>query len=214
MWNKIIEAINGVWPSIQVIFKQGDLLKATLEEIQKTKDELDNKPKKALELIKFLNNKNRQELEELEIIDRTETILEIRKVITKKNLMKQLEEKCENMSITITRFMVKFENLRQRSLPNILVINEKLMPQEDYNKKIKEYAKEQVEKVGGGQGIPTRKVLLRSFEDLFYLQHEIRHLFVIKPTFSKYTEAYENFRKLKKIQIPSEKDWQSLTNLL
>ena len=82
--------------------------------------------------------------------------------------MKQLEEKCENMNITITRFMVKFENLRQRSLPNILVINEKLMPWVDYNKKIREYAKEQVEK-SGGQGTPTRKVLLRSFEDLFYL---------------------------------------------
>ena len=97
-------------------------------------------------MIKFLNSKNKQELEEIEITDKTETILEIRKVISKKNLMKQLEEKCENMNIAITKFMVKFENLRQRGLPNILVINDKLMPQEDYNKKIKDYAKEQVDK--------------------------------------------------------------------
>ena len=82
--------------------------------------------------------------------------------------MKHIEDKCENMNIAITRFMVKFENLRQRSLPNILVINDKLMPQEDYNKNIREYVKEQVEKTGG-QGTPTRKVLLRSFKDLFYL---------------------------------------------
>ena len=92
-------------------------------------------------MIKFLNKKNKQELEELQITDKTETILKIRKVITKKNLMKQLEEKCENMNITITKFMVKFENLRQRIFPNILVINEKLMLQEDYSKNIREYAK-------------------------------------------------------------------------
>ena len=44
LWNKIIEAINDVWPSIQVIFEQRDLLKATLAEIHKTKDELGTKP--------------------------------------------------------------------------------------------------------------------------------------------------------------------------
>ena len=95
----------------------------TQVEIQKTKKELGNKPEQSLELIKFLN---RQKLEEIEITDRTETILEIRKVITKKNLMKKLEEKCENMNIAITRFIVKFENLRQISLPTILVIMKNL----------------------------------------------------------------------------------------
>lgn len=168
LWNKIIEAINDVWRSIQVIFEQRDLLKVVLAEIQKTNDELDIKIEQAIELIKFLNRKNYQEIEELYITDRNETILEIRKVSTKKNLMKQLEEKCENMNIAITKFMVKFENLRQISLPRILVINDKLMPQEDYNKNIREFAKEKVKKTGG-QGTPIGKVLLGSFEDLFYL---------------------------------------------
>ena len=63
-----------------------------------------------------------------------------------------------------------------------------------------------------GQGIPTRKVLLRSFEDLFYLQHGITHSFFIKPTFSRYTEAGEKFRRLKRIQIPNDEAWKSLTN--
>ena len=80
-----------------MIYEQRDLLKATQEGIQKTKDELGNKPEQAIELIKFLNNKNRQELEEIQITDRIETILEIRKFLSNKNLMKQLEEKCENM---------------------------------------------------------------------------------------------------------------------
>ena len=33
LWNKIIETINDVSPSIQVIFEQRDLIKATLAEI-------------------------------------------------------------------------------------------------------------------------------------------------------------------------------------
>ena len=64
--------------------------------------------------------------------------------------------------------MVTFEILRQRGLPNILVINDKIMPQEDYNKKIRDHTKEQVDKIEG-QGISTGKVLHKSFEDLFYL---------------------------------------------
>ena len=101
-----------------------------------------DKPEQASRLITFLNNKNRHEFEELKINDRTATILEIRKVTTKKNLMKQLEEKCENMNTAITRFMVKFTNLRQKRLLEIMVINDKLMPQNDYDKKIRDFSKE------------------------------------------------------------------------
>lgn len=110
--------------------------------------------------------------------------------------MRQLEEKCEGTNTTITKFMVKFTNLTQKGLPDIMVVNDKLMPQNYYDKKIREYAKEQVNKPIG-QGIPTGKVLLKFFEDLFYLQYEIKHLFVIKPTFARYTKTDENFRKLK-----------------
>ena len=93
LWANIIEAVNDIWPSIQVIYEQKYLVKSTRESIQKIKEELGKKPKEALEIIKFLNSKNRQELEEIGIDDRTKTILEVRKVISKKNLMIQLEEK-------------------------------------------------------------------------------------------------------------------------
>ena len=127
--------------------------------------------------------------------------------------MRQLEEKCEFMITTITGFLVKFTNLRQKGLPDIMVLNDKLMPQNYYDKKIRYFAKEHVNKPSG-PGIPTGKVLLKNFEDLFYLQHEIKHLFVIKPMFAKYTEADENFRKLKNLQIPKNEEWQAFTDLL
>ena len=77
LWSKIIESINDVWPSIHVIYEKKDLLQAAQEEIQKTRDELGAKPEQALEIIKFLNSKNKKELEEIEITGRTKTILEI-----------------------------------------------------------------------------------------------------------------------------------------
>ena len=141
IWNNVIEAIHDVWPSIQVIFERRELLLKSQEEIQKTQSELADKPEQALKLITFLNSKNKQELEELKVTDRTETILEIRKVTTKKNLMRQLEEKCESMNTAITRFMVKFTNLRKKGLPEIMVINDKLMLQNDYDNNIREFAK-------------------------------------------------------------------------
>ena len=38
-------------------------------------------------IIRFLNSKNRYELDDLGVDDRTETILEVKKVLTKKNLV-------------------------------------------------------------------------------------------------------------------------------
>ena len=127
--------------------------------------------------------------------------------------MKNLEEKCEAMNLAITRFMVKYTNLRQKGLPDIHVFNEKIMPQKDYDKKIREFSKEQVNKPPA-QGTPTGKFLLRYFEDLFFLQHEIKHLFVIKPTFARYAEADENFRKLKNVQITKAEEWHTFTELI
>jgi len=51
-------------------------------------------------------------LQELGIADRTRTIVEVKNKITKRNLMMQLEEKCQIMELKIAKFMVKFDALR------------------------------------------------------------------------------------------------------
>ena len=133
-------------------------------------------PEEATRIIHFLNSKNKYELQELEIPDRTCTILEVRKVLTKRNLMLNLEDKCQTMQLAIDRFMVKFEILRQKGLPIPLVINDKLMPQEVYNRKIKEIARDQV-KTSSMKGIPTGKVLYQKFENLFYLLLSLQYFY-------------------------------------
>ncbi len=56
--------------------------------------------------------------------------------------MLNLEDKCQNMQLVVDKFMAKFELLKEKGLPNPLVINDKLMTHEDYNKKIREVARE------------------------------------------------------------------------
>ena len=127
--------------------------------------------------------------------------------------MAQLEEKSQNMEISITRFMVKFDVLRQKVLPNPLVINEKLMKHEDYDNKIREVANEQA-KNSSMKGIPTGKVLYQTIENIFDLQHEVKHLFINKPTFAKYRESDEIFRRMVKIKLPDAEARENLCDLL
>lgn len=165
-----------------------------------------------------MNSKNRYELEELNINDRIGIIIEVRRVLTKRNLMHKLEDKFQTMQLSIDIFKFKFDTLIQKRLPSPLLINDKLMTQEDYDKKLREVAKNQVKNVAihntSKHRMPSSKVLYQALWNLFYLQHEVKHLFVNKPTFAKYIEADEVFRKFKKNQLPNEERWKQLTNLL
>lgn len=62
--------------------------------------------------------------------------------------------------------------------------------------------------------MPTRKFLYNTFENLFFLQHEIKHLFITKLNFSKYTKANEIYRRLMNVKLPEVEWWESITNLL
>ena len=110
-------------------------------------------------------------------------------MISKRNLMTQLEDKCQTMELAVNKFMNNFDVLRQKVLPNPLVINDKPMRHEYYDKKMREVSKE-TSNSSSMKGVRTGKVLLQTLENFFYLQHEVNHLFVNKPTFSKYIEAY------------------------
>ena len=85
----------------------------------------------------------------------------------------------QKKELAVNRFMNKFDVLSQKGLPNPLVTNEKLMRHEDYVKKISEVAKD-TSNISSMKGVPTGKVLLHILEKLFYLQHEVNHLFVNK----------------------------------
>ena len=139
LWANIIQSINDVWPSIQVIFEQIHLVKAAQEEIQRTRGKLGKMPKEASRLIHFLNTRKKEQLEEIGINDMTETILEIKRVLTKKTLMQNLERRCHDMRAKINAFMGKFHIFQNKGLPSPLVISERLMRQKDYVEKLNNY---------------------------------------------------------------------------
>ena len=98
-------------------FEQIGLIKVATKAIQKIKEELGDMPEDATKLIHFLNSKKKYELQELDIEDRTEKNLEVRKVLSKRNLMINLDDKCQNMQVTVDRFMTNFKFQERNGYP-------------------------------------------------------------------------------------------------
>ena len=121
---------------MQIMFEQHELVLRSRHAIDMTKGELGDTPTEANEIIRFLNSKTKEELESLEIEDRTENILEVKKVLTKRGLMLHLEERSQNMDSRVQIFFSKIEALQKKGLPSLMVLNDKLMTPFDYKKKI------------------------------------------------------------------------------
>jgi len=56
------------------------------------------------------------------------------------------------------------------------------------------------------RGVATPRVVLNALRDTLFILDEIRHIFPVKPTFTKYIEMDEIYRRLTKISIP-DKCW-------
>ena len=82
----------------------------------------------------------------------------------------------------INYFMEKFPILQNKRLPSPLVINDRLMKHIDYVDKFNKYAENQASwstSASGIKALPTGPVLYDSLENLFYIEHEVKHLFTI-----------------------------------
>jgi hypothetical protein len=134
------------------------LVQRRKQAIEKIRVELGDRPTQN-DIIKFLNSKTREELEELKIEDRIETILEVKRVLTKRGLMLQLEEKVHIMDQGVQRFFSKIEALQKKGLPGLKVINDKLMTLPDYKKRLSEVSKDS-SKFASIQGSITGKAFL------------------------------------------------------
>jgi hypothetical protein len=149
----------------------------------------------------------------LEIEDRIETILEVKKVFTNKGLMLQLEEKTRTVDIAVHRFFRKVDTLHKKGIPRLLVINDNLITLSDYKKKIITMEKDG-SKFACIQGTITGKAFLENLQLDLIIQHEIKYTFITKPTFSKYTEIDKTYRRLLKVSIPIQKRSEDLCYLL
>jgi hypothetical protein len=127
--------------------------------------------------------------------------------------MLQLEEKVQVMDLGVQRFFSKIEALQKKGLPSLKVINDKLMTLPDYKKRLADVAKDS-SKFSRIQGNITGKAFLDALQWDISIQHEIRYIFVTKPTFTKYTEMDEVYRRLLKVNVPSHLRWEELCDLI
>ena len=100
-----------IWHHIHIIFEQKELIEKCIVAIKKENWELGNMPITAPKIIKFLNSKTSYELKEFDVQEKIATILEVKKVLTKRNLVRKLEEKCHELDMAISRFLNKIEPL-------------------------------------------------------------------------------------------------------
>ena len=83
----------------------------------------------------------------------------------------------------------------------------------DYRKRLADVAKDS-SKFTRIQGNTTGKEFLDALQWDISIQHEIRYIFVTKPTFVKYTEMDELYRRLLKVNVPSHLRWEELYDLI
>lgn len=83
------------------------MIEKSTETIVQGREKLGEMPIEASNITRFLNSKSKYELGELGISDITTTILEFKKVLTKRNLIDQLEERYETLELGVNRFCNK-----------------------------------------------------------------------------------------------------------
>jgi hypothetical protein len=127
--------------------------------------------------------------------------------------MLQLEEKVQVMDLGVQRFFSKIEALQKKGIPGLKVINDKLMTLPDYKKRLTDVAKDS-SKFSGIQGSITGKAFLDALQLDINIQHEIRYIFITKPTFAKYTEMDEVYRRLLKVNVPSHIPWEEICDMI
>jgi len=76
------------------------------------------------------------------------------------------------------KWFYEYGILRDKGLPSPMIINDKLMTHEDYIEKLYKQARSQA-KSSTMKPLPTGKVLYDGLENLFYIEHEVKHLFTI-----------------------------------
>jgi len=117
----------------------------------------------------------------------TDTILIVKRVLTLRGFVQTLKIKCQEMQAEINDFKMRFAALQSRGLPSLLTSTGKLLSHEQYANKVSNFASKQImapSSTSEETGPPSGQSLYDKLENLFYIEHEINHLFDVQPTFT------------------------------
>lgn len=124
-----------------------------------------------------------------------------------RNLMQNLERKCQDMQVEINAFTDRFTVLQEKGFPSLLTNNHRLMKHADYAHRLNSYVADQINtssSTSAEKALPSGQILYDNLENLFYIEHEVKHLFTVHPNFYRYTDTDETLRKLQRHQLLEE----------
>ena len=87
----------------------------------------------------------------------------------------------------------------------------------DYAHILNTYAAHQITSSSSASGVkalPSGRSLYDNLENLFYIEHDMKHLFTIQPNFFRYTKTDETLRKLQRHKLLEQEWWQSMLEIL
>ena len=121
------------------------------------------------------------------------------------------------MQVEINYFTENFTVFHNKGLPSPLGSDDRLVKHIDYAHKLHKYIVDQITSstsASGVKALPSGQVLYDSLENLFYIEHKVKHLFAIPPNFLRYTETDKTLRKLQRYKLPGQEWWKSMLEIL
>lgn len=98
-------------------------------------------------------------------------------------------------------------------MPSIKNSQGKIVTEEEYQRLLHRVAMDK-SKFSRIKGDISGQSLLKKLFDNIFVCYDMRHLFIVKATFQKYTEVDEALRKMVTLTFPIEDEWEHLINLI
>ena len=86
------------------------------------------------------------------------------------------------MQVQINTFTQKFTALQEKGLPSLLINDRRLMTHADYAYRLNTYVANQIiasSSSAGEKALLSGQSLYHNLENIFFIEHELRHLFTV-----------------------------------
>ena len=107
--------------------------------------------------------------------------------------------------------------LQDKGLPSLVTGTGQLLSYNQYMTRINNYVENQITASSSSTeeaGPPSGQSLYDKLENLFFIEHEINHLFEVPPKFYRHTEVDETLVKMRRHQLPPADWWQAMLEIL
>ena len=173
------------------------------KDVKNTFQELGNIPKKTTKIIKLLNSKSNEELSKKGIKNRTNMVMDIENVFTKRSRIQQTCNKLIPLQSNVEYLSILYKKIIEKGLPECWDKNGNLFSLQNYHKFLIK-AKEDTNKYRGITGMLKGPIIVDLLDEDFLLLWQLRNLFVITPTYERYTEVDISYNKMMNLKYPKK----------